>query len=185
MTVRSPIRTGVLLLALAALAGCTAVYDVRYDYDPTADLARLKTYAHVPPPQGDPGKDHVRVSPLTDARVKLALDRALPARGLTLDAAGAPDLLVGYFIAVNQRVDWAWVSGYWGWGWWGPPQAVPYTYDEGTLVVDLVDATTRKLVWRGSCASVLDPSADPERNQARIDAAVERILSNWPPPQKR
>lgn len=184
MSLRPLALAGLAALSLALLAGCSAIYDVRFDYDPSANLAGLKSYAHVPPPADAPEKDHVRVSPLMDARVRASLDRALPMRGLTLDTAGAPDLLVGYFLVVEERVDWAWVSGYWGWGWWGPPQAYPYTYEAGTLVVDLVDAKTHKLVWRGSCSSDLLPSADPEKKQARIDAAVDHILANWPPPKK-
>ena len=176
-------------LALAALSavvlGCAAVYEVRYDYDPAADLAALKTYAHVPAPAQAEGRDRAKVSPLMDARVRASLDRALPPRGLTLDASGSPDLLVGYFLVLEERVDWTWVSGYWGWGWWAPPRPVPYTYEAGTLVVDLVDARTKKLLWRGSTSAALTPASDPERSQARIDRAVDRVLANWPPPKKR
>src|SRR5690606_29783163 len=48
----------------------------------------------------------------------------------------------------------------WGWGWgvpyfYGYPEQ-PYTYTEGTLIIDVTDARTDELVWRGTVAGKVD-----------------------------
>ena len=51
----------------------------------------------------------------------------------------------------------------------------------GTLIVDLMDAQTRSLVWRGSAERDLDPSAKPEKRDKNINNAAEKIFKQYPP----
>ena len=169
---------GLALATLATLAAC-APYAARSDFDPTADFTRYKTYAHVPPPERGQG-GRVPVNPSLDAQIRAALDRELPARGFVKAEGASPDLLVGYYLVVRDRVDWTFVNTYWGWG-WGGVSPVPYTYSEGTLVVDLVDATSRRLVWLGWTFADVDPLGDPTQTQELVDPAVATILENYPP----
>ena len=53
------------------------------------------------------------------------------------------------------------------------------TYTEGTLVIDIIDAGTNELVWRGAAVSALD---DPTYDAKDINKAVEKILEEFPPP---
>lgn len=53
------------------------------------------------------------------------------------------------------------------------------TYTEGTLVIDIIDATTDDLVWRGSAVS---PINDMAYDRKDIQRAVEKILKEFPPP---
>lgn len=50
------------------------------------------------------------------------------------------------------------------------------TYTEGTLVIDLIDARTNKLVWRGTAEGVIDPgNLEPE-----IANYVDEIFDDFP-----
>jgi hypothetical protein len=54
-------------------------------------------------------------------------------------------------------------------------------YDAGTLLIDLVDARTNRLVWRGWAEGSVDGVIDnQEWMEARIDEAVTRILERLP-----
>ncbi|MNC86612.1 hypothetical protein D3C83_22840 [compost metagenome] len=54
-------------------------------------------------------------------------------------------------------------------------------FDEGTLVIDLVDARTNRLVWRGWATAAIDGVvADQARLERRVHDAVERILDRLP-----
>ena len=56
------------------------------------------------------------------------------------------------------------------------------TYETGTLIVDLYDARTKQLVWRGTAAGTL--SDKPEKNTAKMNKAVAKMFEQYPPTQK-
>ena len=66
-------------------------------------------------------------------------------------------------------------------GGWGGPQTYVRDYDEGTLLIDVIDPATMQLLWRGSGTGVVDPQASPEKREQRINEAVEQILADFPP----
>jgi hypothetical protein len=57
----------------------------------------------------------------------------------------------------------------------------PFVFDAGTIVIDLIDARTHRLVWRGWEEGSIDGLVD---NQAwmeqRIDQSVARIIEQLP-----
>ena len=58
------------------------------------------------------------------------------------------------------------------------------TIKVGTLVLDIYDAQAKKLVWRGDATKTLNPSKDPQKNQQRLQQAMESLLKNYPPRAK-
>ena len=76
---------------------------------------------------------------------------------------------------------------FFGYGGYGYPyggygygsHGVVTTYTEGTLVIDIIDAGTNELVWRGSAVS---PMSDETYDAKDINKAVEKILEEFPPP---
>lgn len=62
------------------------------------------------------------------------------------------------------------------------PSCEPYVYDEGTLLVDLVDARTKKLVWRGWAEGGFNGALEnQELLEARVDDSISRIFAKLPP----
>ena len=54
-------------------------------------------------------------------------------------------------------------------------------YDEGTLVIDVVDMAKQELVWRGIGTGVLSENPSVEERTANINYAVTEILTQFPP----
>jgi hypothetical protein len=54
----------------------------------------------------------------------------------------------------------------------------------GTLIVDLVDANRKELVWRGTASDTLDPEASPEKKEKNLQEAMAKLLANYPPAKK-
>ena len=52
---------------------------------------------------------------------------------------------------------------------------------EGTLIIDMIDASTKQLVWRGSATGVLDENPSPEKVTQNVNNAVAAILAQYPP----
>ena len=170
------------LLTLTLLAGCATV-TVQYDYDTTADFAALRTYDWMERPSGKGA-----ISDLTAKRVISAVDGQLQARGYGL-AAQDPDFLVAIHGSTRQKVDVVDYGYHYGRydryrsGYYGSRRIDTVEYEEGTLIIDFIDADSRDLIWRGSGTGVTDPGASPEKREKRINEAVAKILQKFPPPQ--
>jgi hypothetical protein len=99
----------------------------------------------------------------------------LASRGF--EKATSPDLLIHYHASVTQDI---YISG--GERRDGDCEGCrPEVYDAGTLLIDLVDARTNRLVWRGWAKSSIDGVIDNQDwMEQRIDEAVARILEKLP-----
>jgi len=162
----------IVTLFLLAAAGCSGI-SASYDFDPRTDFAAYKGYAWLPAPREE------RMNPLVRDRVVAAVDRALQAKGYR--TSSSPDFKVATHAATENRVS---VTD-WGYGYWRAGGGVDvYQYQVGTLILDIVDAKTNRLVWRGTASGVVDPSPKPEETTKRINEAVEKMLANFPPPAK-
>lgn len=57
-----------------------------------------------------------------------------------------------------------------------------YKYEEGILIIDFVDAKTKKMFWRGTAKANVENVDTPEKSWTIIKAAVNEILKKYPPP---
>ncbi len=73
--------------------------------------------------------------------------------------------------------------GHWGLGAGIPIYTDPrYTVSPafGTLAIDLIDASRRRMIWEGLVIDVLPPTATPDQWQAVIDSAVQAAFARLP-----
>jgi hypothetical protein len=62
---------------------------------------------------------------------------------------------------------------------WVRPVATEQDYREGTLVVDLYDAKTKQLIWRGSAEDTV--SNDAAKNEKNMDKSDVKMFKKFPP----
>lgn len=157
------------------------------DYDPQTipQLAAYRSYAWLAPPEDD-----LRADDLTEGRIVAAVDTVLQARGFEKSSRERADFLIGYFVTVRGKVEKSRGPTYGvGIGSGGASFGVGFgssgvrTYEEGTLVLDILDATEEVLVWRGSAEGRLDPDprVEPARRQESMNQIVTEILKRFPP----
>ena len=184
---RQPVRTAtacVLTLLAALFVGFSSV-KVSQDYDNSVDFSVYRTYGWIPGPQQKTGDIRVD-NPLLDARIRNAVDRNLAAKEYRQDKQGKPDMLVAYHLAIRSRIESEAVgtgAGYWGYPYWG---GVGYEtrvreYDEGMLVIDIADATTNRLIWRGVGTRRVTGQTSPEKTTEMVNKTVAEILAQFPP----
>jgi hypothetical protein len=170
---------GVLLLTLG---GCTQIR-VHSDFDPRADFSRLQTYGWLPDLKAttDPRLD----SALLDRRVREAVDRHLAAKGYRKVDHDAPSFRVAYHVYLRRQSQT--VSepiGPYSYRWWGGMgPTYSYQYDEGSLLVDVIDPQSNALMWRGAATAIIDPRASVKEREERVDRAVASLLEKFPPPK--
>jgi hypothetical protein len=166
------------LMAIACLPGCAPLHVSAYAV-PTTDMRSYRTYAWNPAElesTGDPRLDHNR---FFQERVQQAVDMQMRFRGYEKVAGGTPDMTLHVHAGVQQRIDSAQLDS--ASVSCSHDECRPYVYDEGTLLIDVVNARTRSLIWRGWAERSLDGIVDDQNlmNQA-IDRAVGRICARLP-----
>ena len=181
------------VIALAAialpLAACSSGPTVQSDFDPSFNFSQLNTYSWAV--RTDAGKDPAVYNNIIETRVKEAVNQALQAKGFR-EASSDPSFLVAWHGAINQQHSVQTVGtsyGYgWGWygGWGGPGMSTSTTYvntwDEGTLIIDIVDPKENKLVWRGAAQGEVNKNQnDPETAQKNLNSAVDKMMATFPP----
>jgi hypothetical protein len=178
------------LLTLAGLAGCGKPR-VGFDSDPTAPIGVYQTYGILEAKPRAEVPEDPRFGPLLDQHTEDAIDEVLRRRGYQLRTSGPVDFLVSYSNEVRreQRTVGSPVSigvGYGGYvgsgigigtGWAGPSRATTRTLAKGTLVIDMLEPETNRVVWRGWAKDTLTASGDP---RGEVFAAVNAILEQFP-----
>jgi uncharacterized protein DUF4136 len=169
-----------LILGAALVAGSGSAFaSTHSDFTKSFPLQTLKTFEF---------KDQHRISrdPLADNEIwanniRDALRNDLMNNSFVEVTNGHPDFYVAFYVGLKDRYD---VNGlgygmpvfHRGFAWWGWPRgydawAVPYT--ESTVIVDVIDARTNQLVWRGYDTDTLN-TGKPEKT---LDSAVDHVVS--------
>ncbi|NJO03098.1 MAG: DUF4136 domain-containing protein [Bacteroidia bacterium] len=72
----------------------------------------------------------------------------------------------------------SWNSGPYWWWYAYPRNTYTRNYEEGTLIVDLVDARTNKLVWQGWAVGEINYASD--RYKEELARKVAQIFAEFP-----
>jgi hypothetical protein len=165
----------VLAAAFAvALAPATAfAQKIVTDWDKANNFTGYKTYAWTQ------GTMPAGANPLMVQRAQSAVEAELSAIGLVKVEAN-PDVLVALHGSTKEDVSLQTV-GY-GYGSWRFGGGSSTTYVDrvlnGMLVVDVVDAKAKKLVWRATATDTV--SDNPQKNEKKIHKAVEKMFEKYP-----
>ncbi len=178
---------------LVVLSSCTS-----YNYYKAAinktDLSSYHTFAWMPQAKAD-GKNQSNA--MADNKIKDATTKSLLSKGLKL-SQDTPDLIINYTLTTGQGSRTNLYASYpvypfgyfgfgWGWGYrpyyyaygapfsyYGAVVAEKEHYKEGTLIIDLIDSRTHRIVWRGF--GVGEVHKNNEKNIADLPKVVEGIL---------
>jgi hypothetical protein len=168
----------VLMGIMLLFAGKLSAQQVKTDYDRNANFGKYKTYSW----------EQVKTkNPLDADRIKNDVNAVLAAKGWTQVNSGGDVSIVAMEITQNQQTLNTFYDGFGGgWGWrgfggggFGEATTTTETYKEGTLVVDLFDAKTKKLLWRGTSSDTL--SNNSNKNIKNLDKGVEKMFKEFPP----
>ena len=125
------------------------------------------------------------VNSLVVQRIKNAVNTELKAKGLTITSDN-PDILIAEYHGKKEKLN---ISD---WGYrrvhrysYTPSGVSVYTFKEGSLILDFVDAQSNKMIWRGSAKAQLDGVNTPEESERLINKAVKIILEKYPPPSSQ
>jgi hypothetical protein len=176
---RKPLTTAMLAIGLAGLVATAAfAVTVKSDYDKNADFSKYKSFSIK--------KGTEAPTPFAQERIIAAVKNELKARGMS--ESDNPDIFVYTHakVSTEKRVDVTnfGYGGYPGWGgWggsWGTSTAMVTDVPMGTLIVDIVDAKSTALVWRGIGSDTLLTNPTPEKSEKRINKGVAKLFTKYP-----
>lgn len=180
------------LPAFLLLTACATGPRVHSLHDPEANFAQFTTYNFAPEAEADEGQQYTS---LLTRYIKSAISREMESRGYRL--SDNPDLLVNFKVEKKEKIDvreapamrpapfyypYPFYYSY-RFGFYDPWPYYAYEtrviqYTEGTLNVDLINASRRQLVWEGvAIGRVRD---DIENTRERVDEAVASIFEKYP-----
>jgi hypothetical protein len=147
-----------------------------------SDFTVYRTYAWVPGPQevtGDKRLDNA----LVDRRIRNAIGAQLRSKGYTTSGDKQPDFYVAYHAGMKDLMKGSSTQHYIGDFAHGTHTTISdiQPYKEGGLLVDIVDAASKQLIWRGSGVAEVDAGMSPEERDKRINDVVRAMLSHFPP----
>jgi hypothetical protein len=170
-----PIKT-TAALALVLAGASSAEQQVRTDHDRSANFEQYKTYSWQKIGTRDP---------LMVDRIKSAVNSALAAKKWAEVPSGGDAAIVAVVTTQTQEALRTFYDGFGGgWRWRGlggvgESTTTPEIYTVGTLVVDIFDANTKKLIWRGAASDTM--SNDSDKNIKELYKGVNKMFSHFPP----
>src|SRR6185436_10580776 len=150
------VRIAALALLSLTVSGCATTMTVSSHLEPTADFARYRSYDWGQAdalPTSDP---RLVKNPSFQDYLQGAIARQFARRGLEQSTSGTPDLLVHYHTNVTSRFNVYGADRERGYCSGDNCLGEVAEYEAGTLVLDVVDARTNKLIWRGWAQDTLD-----------------------------
>ena len=168
------LATTLVILGAAVTLACSTM-TTSVDYDHTVNWSNYKTFQVM---EGTKAP-----SDFTQKRIDNGITQALQAKGWN-PTTSSPQILVYPHVVLSQEKQWNTMSmGGWGYRGWGGMGGGMATTTEtnipiGTLIVDLVDANTKEMVWRGMAQDQVKPNGE---SADTINEAMQKLFQNFPP----
>jgi len=179
-------RTLGLVFVLALAATPAMAQKVTIDYAHDFDFEAIKTFQYVETKDSD-----VKSNELMANRVTNMIKQELREGGGT-EVSENPDIYVTYHYTSQENTSYNTTSmgyggygGYYGgWGGWGAPMGgmastttYATTYTDGTLIIDIYDPESKKLVWRGT--GTVTVKDKPEKQIKQVENILTKIGKKW------
>jgi hypothetical protein len=144
------------------------------DYNHKVDFSQYRTYSWLKVEAGDP---------LWPERITSAIDSELADRGWSKVPDNGEASLAAFASSHTQPRLETFYEGFDGWVWRGLGDGFAVTtvdsIPSGTLVVDIFDSTTKRLIWRGTASDAL--SDKPDKNEMKLERAAAEMFKHFPP----
>lgn len=173
------------IMTIALLALLSACETATTDYDANRDFSALHHYAWTQATAALAYGDTPINDALYDQRVREAVEAVMAEKGLQKTDAASAEILISYRLVTREKLNAN--STRVGVGMYGPPGVAMGTsvtvsqYKETELFIDMIDAHTAVLVWRGSVEYSTRENQSPEERKEEIYEKVADILAEFPP----
>jgi hypothetical protein len=177
-------RLAIAILLLLLVCSAAHAQKIKVEFDKNIDFSNFKTYAWDPALQAS-------ARPVLMAAIKGAVNEELNKRGMK-EVVDKPDIYIAMYGATDSDFAVTYSDFYYGpYGipafdqsfllWGGiPGTTTTAVVHKGQLIVDLIDASHKKLAWRG-IATQKQLSDQQLKLVEQVNTAVEKLFAKYPP----
>ncbi len=171
------------MLSLLAIAGCSSGPTIRSNVDQSVDFTRFRTFGFLQPLS----TDREGYQSFVSRDLMIAAEREMRALGFQRTDTN-PDLLVNFAANLDQRMrvtQTPQTTGSFGshrrgfYSTWPSYRTEVRQWTEGSLNVDIIDASRMQLVWEGVAVKRITRST-AENIGPVLDSAVRDIFAQFP-----
>ena len=185
-----------VLATITAAVGAAGV-DIKVEFDKTFNFAALKTYGWQPGGAGEVklleqlGEDPAVILQRFDPVLKPAIEAEMAKRGLVPVTTAKPDLYIHYYLLIGPNSESQFRGQFVGAvPPWGLPDYAMTTsalkiYEQGTVVLDLIDTAHIDIVWRGIARAEIQRQRTPQERDKRIRDVVVDLMKKFPTTVKK
>ena len=168
------VKSSLFILTITLAVSCAPAVKVTIDYDRSANFSTYKTFT----------VDNFRtnVNDLDSRRIGNSIRSEMIKKGYA-ESDNNPDLVVNVISVLKDKkyISATGNGGYGPFGYWVGDNAVAriYDYKDGSLIIDVVDIKTNRLLWEGKGnAEMIQQPKNPDE---AIGKAVAKIMNAFPP----
>jgi len=178
-------RKGVFQWAciLFLLCSCAKPMNIKSEYDPMVRFSNFKTYDFAPGQVIDVPDKRVH-NEFLDSKLRSAVEKRMAKKKFEKVSSAVPDLWVDYnaVLEKGQKIRKRLSLDIRDLGTEGGEVKRYRThFDEGTLILTMIDPKTSRTIWRGTAQAQVTFDVTWEEREKRINRAVQKILKEFPP----
>jgi hypothetical protein len=163
-------KTLLCLALILTISSCAIKYDIVTDTESNINFKKYKTYAII---HDDHGFE-LGANFINKQRIDSAIESEIVAIGY--EHSEKPDLQISWFIKVDTKLEQGIYNTYYSK--WRSPRAIEvYEYQEGSLVIDIVESETGKVVWHGKVSGNI--TEEVPNVEEKIKQVVKEIFSSY------
>jgi hypothetical protein len=162
-----------IAFAVFGLAASLSAQQVRYKIDRKTDFGKFKTYKWLEIPG-----EIAKLDDVLGRELISAVEAGLAAKGLTKFDNDTPDLHINYHAAAKEDVP---IDIYT----LGRGTAETSILTVGSVSLEMYEASTKHLVWRGVVTRTIHPGATADRRKKGVETSVTMLLENYPPKKNK
>jgi len=175
MTNRSSIQRQSQLLCIAAFfavssAACSESINIKMysTWGPGMTIPDTASKYDWAPKDKRPVADSRPPDTAVDKIISESIEYGFDAKGYALSRRGTPDFWIDYRVTKERRGD----PEYGGPGF--------ADFEEGSLVIYVLDPASGKVIWRGCAVARIDETIPMDVRRKRLDAGIKKMLGELP-----
>ncbi|GHN02689.1 hypothetical protein WSM22_41780 [Cytophagales bacterium WSM2-2] len=159
------------------VVSCSSDIRVFTDHDKDYDIRTYTYYRWSEIKNIESNRNPIYYNELNDKRIKSAVNKELRKKGY-LESAQQAELVLHYHIVVDDMVAYRENPVFHHDASWMRPEIAYYKYNQGTLIIDIMDISNC-LIWRGYASQILDDPAS-DLSEVKIDEAIVKLFTKLP-----
>ena len=167
----------VTAVMMSILIGCSSI-NLSFNYDKDRDFSRYKTYAWLTNNVLIDLEDGLAYLHLPGDEIRANVNAGLKKNGFVLEP-GVPQFLILVYLGLKEQVT---VTDKGGKNYGkGKMKIEVEMHPEGAVYMDIIDAQSFDLIWRGSATKEVEDEPTEETARKNIRKALDKLIDEFPP----